>query len=56
MRENELSGIIADAAMKVHRMLEPGLFESVYHRLLLHELTSRGLSVDSKQRIADSLR
>jgi GxxExxY protein len=52
MQENEISGIIVDAAMKVHRTLGPGLFESVYHRVLAHELTSRGLQVASKRKIA----
>jgi hypothetical protein len=30
MNENELSAIIVDAALKVHRALGPGLLESVY--------------------------
>ncbi|MCA9110021.1 MAG: GxxExxY protein [Planctomycetaceae bacterium] len=47
-RPNELSGIIVDAAIKVHSHLGPGLLESVYHQVLRHELTRRSLSVKSE--------
>jgi GxxExxY protein len=45
MHENEISGIILDSAMKVHRILGPGLLESVYEAVLAHELASRNLRV-----------
>ena len=45
MHENEISGIILDAAMKVHRILGPGLLESVYEVVLAHELEARNLRV-----------
>jgi len=45
MHENEISGVILDAAMKVHRTLGPGLLESVYEAVLAHELERRGLHV-----------
>jgi GxxExxY protein len=32
-------------AIKVHRALGPGLFESVYHQCLVHELVQAGLLV-----------
>ena len=40
---NRISGIIIDAAMRVHTKLGPGLLESVYEACLAHELTKRGL-------------
>jgi GxxExxY protein len=40
---NEVSGIVIDAAMKVHTALGPGLLESAYEACLLHELSKRGL-------------
>ncbi len=45
MRHNEISGIILDAALEVHRALGPGLLESVYENALAHELELRGLHV-----------
>ncbi|HRJ47236.1 MAG TPA: GxxExxY protein [Opitutaceae bacterium] len=43
---NDISGQIVDAAMHVHLRLGPGLLESVYARILAHELERRGLSVE----------
>ena len=48
MEINELSGVIVDAAMKVHTGLGPGLLERPYHACLKHELTSRGLKTLSE--------
>jgi len=39
-------GIIVDAAIKVHRVLGPGLLESVTMRALAAELRKRGLFVE----------
>ena len=36
---------IVDAAIKVHRLLGPGLLESAYEQCLAHELTGRRLQV-----------
>lgn len=46
MTENEISKIIVDAAIEVHRTLGgPGLLESVYEEALAWELDHRGLRV-----------
>ncbi len=46
MTENEISGIIVECAVEVHRTLGgPGLLESVYEEALVWELQQRGLSV-----------
>lgn len=37
-----------DAALKVHRVLGPGLLESVYEICLAHELKERGLIVSTQ--------
>ena len=42
---NARSGIVIDAAMKVHSALGPGLLESVYQACLAYELRKRGLRV-----------
>lgn len=45
MKTNEISGIIVDAALKVHRLLGPGLLETVYECVLERDLVNRGLKV-----------
>jgi GxxExxY protein len=45
--ENEISKIIVDSAIEVHRTLGgPGLLEGVYEESLAWELASRGLRVE----------
>ncbi len=52
MTENEISKVIVDAAIEVHRELGgPGLLESVYEEALAFELEERGLSVERQQRV-----
>ena len=46
MHENEISRVVVDSALRVHRGLGPGLLESVYELALAHELAQRGLSVE----------
>ena len=46
--KNQLTGVIVDAAMKVHSALGPGLLESAYAVCLKHELIKRGLKVASE--------
>ena len=43
--ENQLSGIILDAAIAVHTEIGPGLLESAYEACLAYELRSRGLNL-----------
>ena len=46
MTENEISKIIIECAIEVHRTLGgPGLLESVYEEALVWELEQRGLKV-----------
>ena len=42
-RLNDVTGAILGAAIEVHRVLGPGLLESIYSRCLQYELTARGL-------------
>jgi len=46
MNENQIARVVVDAAVKVHRMLGPGLLESVYEVVLARELVQRGLRVE----------
>jgi GxxExxY protein len=43
MTENEIAKQVVDAAYHVHTGLGPGLLESVYEIVLVHELKKRGL-------------
>ena len=43
MTHNEISRIIIDTAIQIHRQLGPGLLESVYAVILAHEPRKRGL-------------
>jgi GxxExxY protein len=45
---NEISKIIVDVTVGVHKKLGPGLPESVYLVVLAHELRKRGLQVDKE--------
>jgi len=45
---NEISGIVVDAALCVHRALGPGLLENAYLACLKYEIGKRGLSVRSE--------
>ena len=46
MNIEEIAKTIVDSAIKVHRALGPGLFESAYQQCLTYELRKRGLRVD----------
>jgi GxxExxY protein len=45
MTENEISRIVFDSALKVHKSLGPGLLESAYEECLAHELRKYDLIV-----------
>lgn len=45
MTENEISKIIFDSALKVHKALDPGLLESAYEECLFYELKKSEVNV-----------
>lgn len=49
---DEITGIIVDAAMKLHMQLGPGLLESVYEIVLARELERRGVRVERQKPVA----
>jgi len=49
MTENELSKIVFDAGIKVHKALGPGLLESAYEECLYYELQKCGLLVEKQK-------
>lgn len=44
-RADELSRVVIGAAIEVHRVMGPGLLESIYEKCLIRELELRGVSV-----------
>lgn len=52
MTENELTEVTIGAAIKVHRVLGPGLLEKVYRRCLAHELRKQEIKVVEEQPVA----
>jgi GxxExxY protein len=45
MTENELASVVVDCCIKIHKILGPGLFESVYEEVLSYELEKKGLKI-----------
>ena len=48
MTENELSKIVFDLGLKIHRKFGAGLFENVYEECLFYELQKQGLKVEKQ--------
>ena len=51
MTENEIAKEIVDAAYKIHTTLGPGLLESVYETVMVHDLKNRNLNVERQKPI-----
>jgi len=47
-KENRLASVVVDACVKLHTAIGPGLLESVYERILIHELEQRGCYVEKQ--------
>jgi GxxExxY protein len=48
LNENQIAKEVLDAAFKIHSFLGPGLFESVYESILMHELKKRSFKVHAQ--------
>ena len=46
MEINELTGIVLDACIKIHKEIGPGCFEKVYEETLYYELAKRDIYVE----------
>jgi len=49
MTEDELSNIVIGLAIKVHKVLGPGLLESAYKECLFYEIQKAGLHVEKEK-------
>ena len=47
--EDEISKIVFEAALKVHKVLGPGLLESAYEECLFYELKKSNLKVEKQK-------
>ena len=52
MNENEISKIIFESGLKIHRKLGVGLYEAVYEECLVYELKQKGLKVERQKDIS----
>jgi GxxExxY protein len=43
MTENDITGVVVDCCVKIHKLLGPGLLESVYEEILSHDLKKKGM-------------
>ncbi|HRG59621.1 MAG TPA: GxxExxY protein [Bacteroidia bacterium] len=49
MTENEIAKSVIGSAIKVHKTLGPGLFESAYEECLFYEINKSGLEVKKQK-------
>jgi GxxExxY protein len=49
MTENEISKIVFECALKVHKTLGPGLLESAYEECMFYELKKADLEVEKQK-------
>nr|WP_322645501.1 GxxExxY protein [Chryseobacterium sp. YIM B08800] len=49
MTENEISKIVFESGLKIHRKLGVGLFETIYEECLFYELQKTGLVVERQK-------
>ena len=51
MDENEISKIVFESALKIHKVLGPGLLESAYEECLFYELKKYDLKVEKQKQL-----
>ena len=51
MDENEISKIVFESALKIHKVLGPGLLESAYEECLFYELKKYDFKVEKQKQL-----
>ena len=51
MLTNEITSIVIEESVYIHRSVGPGLFESVYEELLAYRLLERGLKIERQKAV-----
>ncbi|HSB91628.1 MAG TPA: GxxExxY protein [Flavitalea sp.] len=49
--ENQISDFVIQNSISIHKELGPGLYESVYERILFNELQSSGFKIERQKKI-----
>jgi len=49
MTENEISSVVVDCCLKIHKKLGPDLFESAYEEVLCYELEKHNLKFERQK-------
>ncbi|MFC3159840.1 GxxExxY protein [Chryseobacterium arachidis] len=52
MTENEISKIVFESGLKIHRKLGIGLYESIYEECLFYELKKTGIKVERQKSLS----
>ena len=52
MSENEISKLLFESGLKIHRKLGVGLYEMVYEECLVYELKKQGIKVEKQKNIS----
>lgn len=52
MSENEISKLVFEYGLKIHRKLGVGLYEMVYEECLVYELKKQGIKVEKQKNIS----
>ena len=48
MQVNDITGLVIETSIEIHRRLGPGLLETVYRKVLAYELRKKGLCVEEE--------
>ena len=51
MDENDLSKLVFDLGLKIHKILGPGLLESAYEECLYYEIVKQGIEVEKQKKL-----
>jgi len=51
MSENDISKIVFESALKIHRILGPGLLESAYEECMFYELKKYNLKIEKQKQL-----
>lgn len=50
-KENDISGMVIDTCIKIHKLYGPGLFESVYEKIFCYEWEKTGIPFECQKAI-----
>jgi GxxExxY protein len=51
-KENDISGMVVDTCIRIHKLYGPGLFESVYEEIFCYEWHKEGIPYERQKAIS----